>query len=63
MHLTNAGQASYAPAWKGYQACASYDLEDWFRCVAMCVLSLPGFPPEHPNDKRIGSQMGYACTL
>lgn len=24
-------QASYAPGWHGYEACASYDMERWFR--------------------------------
>ncbi|GLC76416.1 hypothetical protein PLESTF_001778300 [Pleodorina starrii] len=31
LRIVNAGAASYAPAWNGYQACASYDLQDWFR--------------------------------
>jgi len=26
-----AGQCSFPKAWEGYQACASYDLEHWFR--------------------------------
>ncbi|HSC83749.1 MAG TPA: M14-type cytosolic carboxypeptidase, partial [Pseudomonas sp.] len=29
--LTNAAQSSYAQAWSGYQAVASYDQQDWFR--------------------------------
>lgn len=29
--LTNAAQSSYAHAWSGYQAVASYDQQDWFR--------------------------------
>ncbi|MEK1906638.1 MAG: M14-type cytosolic carboxypeptidase [Pseudomonas sp.] len=29
--LTNAAQSSYARAWSGYQAVASYDQQDWFR--------------------------------
>lgn len=31
LHLTNAGGASYPNAWHGYNACASYDLDTWFR--------------------------------
>lgn len=31
IRIMNAGQASYPPAWHGYHACASYDLQDWFR--------------------------------
>ncbi|GFR43993.1 hypothetical protein Agub_g5139 [Astrephomene gubernaculifera] len=31
LRIVNAGGASYAPAWLGYRACASYDLQDWFR--------------------------------
>jgi len=31
MQVTNAGEASYAPAWHGYEAAASYDSETWFR--------------------------------
>lgn len=27
-----AGKCSFPVAWQGYQACASYDLENWFRC-------------------------------
>lgn len=29
--IVNAAQASYAPGWKGYRACCSYDRETWFR--------------------------------
>lgn len=28
-----AGKCSFPKAWIDYQACASYDLENWFRCV------------------------------
>ena len=31
MRLMNAGKASYVAGWKGYQACASYDRDHWFR--------------------------------
>ena len=31
MKLVNAGSASFPVAWKGYQACASYDNICWFR--------------------------------
>ena len=31
MKLVNAGSASFPVAWKGYQACASYDRICWFR--------------------------------
>jgi murein tripeptide amidase MpaA len=31
MHIINAGQSSYPEAWQGYKACASYDLQHWFR--------------------------------
>ncbi len=31
MHITNAGGAAYLEGWPGYQACASYDRETWFR--------------------------------
>ena len=29
--IENAGEASYVAGWEGYQACASYDRETWFR--------------------------------
>lgn len=31
VRLTNAGEASYARGWEGYQCCASYDRRKWFR--------------------------------
>ncbi|KAF6265153.1 peptidase M14, carboxypeptidase A [Scenedesmus sp. NREL 46B-D3] len=31
MHIVNAGSASYASAWQGYRAAASYDMQHWFR--------------------------------
>jgi hypothetical protein len=31
LRIVNAGGASYAPAWDGYRACASHDLQDWHR--------------------------------
>ena len=31
MNLVNAGKASFAHAWTGYNACASYDRQHWFR--------------------------------
>ncbi len=31
MHILNAGGASFADAYKGYNACASYDRKTWFR--------------------------------
>ncbi|MHA6288568.1 M14 family metallopeptidase [Maricaulis sp. CAU 1757] len=31
MHIENAGGAAYLEGWPGYQACASYDRETWFR--------------------------------
>eukprot|EP00775_Hariotina_reticulata_P008498 gene8498-8680_t len=31
MRIINAGQSSYPEAWQGYKACASYDLQHWFR--------------------------------
>eukprot|EP00878_Enallax_costatus_P010763 GHUV01011240.1.p1 GENE.GHUV01011240.1~~GHUV01011240.1.p1 ORF type:complete len:336 (+),score=49.72 GHUV01011240.1:1466-2473(+) len=31
LNIFNAGDCSYPVAWEGYQACASYDLERWFR--------------------------------
>lgn len=31
MQIINAGQSSYPSAWQGYKACASYDLQRWFR--------------------------------
>jgi hypothetical protein len=34
LHINNAGKCSFPVAWQGYQACASYDLEHWFRCSA-----------------------------
>jgi hypothetical protein len=37
LHINNAGQCSFPVAWQGYQACASYDLEHWFRCAAAAV--------------------------
>ncbi|PSK89740.1 M14 family metallopeptidase [Taibaiella chishuiensis] len=31
LSLLNAGESSYPKGWEGYQACASYDREEWFR--------------------------------
>lgn len=31
LSIENAAQAAYAQGWKGYQACASYDRQSWFR--------------------------------
>ncbi|MEQ8348081.1 MAG: M14-type cytosolic carboxypeptidase [Sneathiellaceae bacterium] len=31
LHLVNASEAAFARGYDGYQACASYDREDWFR--------------------------------
>lgn len=31
MNILNAGEASYPEGWEGYNACASYDRENWFR--------------------------------
>ncbi|MDO4434468.1 MAG: M14-type cytosolic carboxypeptidase [Alysiella sp.] len=31
LHFENASQATYHYAWDGYQACASYDRQNWFR--------------------------------
>ena len=31
VNLVNAGQSSFPEAWPGYKACASYDLQNWFR--------------------------------
>jgi len=31
LRITNAGGAAYPKGWEGYRACASYDLQDWFR--------------------------------
>ena len=31
MNMVNAGKASFAQAWTGYNACASYDRRHWFR--------------------------------
>lgn len=31
LHFENASQAAYPYAWEGYQACASYDRQNWFR--------------------------------
>jgi len=31
LRFENAGQCSYADGWHGYQVCASYDREHWFR--------------------------------
>jgi murein tripeptide amidase MpaA len=31
MHLLNAGDATFPDGWKNYNACASYDLQAWFR--------------------------------
>lgn len=35
LRIVNAGGATYADAWNDYQACASYDLQDWFRFVGL----------------------------
>lgn len=37
MRILNAGEAAFADGWKGYSACASYDLENWFRVPASYV--------------------------
>ncbi len=47
MHITNAGGAAYLEGWPGYQACASYDRETWFRIetsYAKGVLTLQHTP-------------------
>ncbi|WP_417481847.1 M14-type cytosolic carboxypeptidase [Maricaulis sp.] len=47
MHITNAGGAAYLEGWPGYQACASYDRETWFRVetsYAKGVLTLQHTP-------------------
>jgi len=31
LRIMNAGGAAYPKGWEGYRACASYDLQDWFR--------------------------------
>jgi len=31
LHITNASKAAYVDGWKGYQAVASYDRQEWFR--------------------------------
>jgi murein tripeptide amidase MpaA len=31
IRFLNAGEATYVEGWRGYQAVASYDREDWFR--------------------------------
>ena len=31
MKLVNAGKASFSHAWTGYNTCASYDRQHWFR--------------------------------
>ncbi|QEY23213.1 M14 family metallopeptidase [Neisseria animalis] len=31
MHFENAAEAAYPEGWEGYQACASYDRQNWFR--------------------------------
>ncbi len=31
LSILNAGESSYPKGWEGYQACASYDREEWFR--------------------------------
>jgi murein tripeptide amidase MpaA len=31
IRIANAGEATYADAWEGYRACASYDRRRWFR--------------------------------
>ncbi|WP_339745079.1 M14-type cytosolic carboxypeptidase [uncultured Maricaulis sp.] len=47
MRITNAGGAAYLEGWPGYQACASYDRENWFRIetsYAKGVLTLQHTP-------------------
>lgn len=47
MRITNAGGAAYLEGWPGYQACASYDRENWFRVetsYAKGVLTLQHTP-------------------
>ncbi|HEY8606130.1 MAG TPA: M14-type cytosolic carboxypeptidase [Noviherbaspirillum sp.] len=34
MRILNAGQAAFPDGWRGYAACASYDLAHWFRVPA-----------------------------
>ena len=31
MHFENAADSAYPEGWEGYQACASYDRQNWFR--------------------------------
>ena len=54
IRIMNAGQASYPPAWHGYHACASYDLQDWFRLPATAYNEEAGeltieLTPEHDS--------------
>jgi len=47
--IINAGKSSYPGGWKNYQACASYDREEWFRVPTTFrngVLTID-FQPEH----------------
>ena len=49
--LTNAGQSSYAHAWHGYNAVASYDGKEWFRIPSHYDGQALSFTvaPEHPS--------------
>ena len=47
--IINAGKSSYPGGWKNYQACASYDREEWFRVPTTFrngILTID-FEPEH----------------
>ncbi|PSJ81403.1 M14 family metallopeptidase [Neisseria iguanae] len=47
MHFDNAAEAAYPDGWKEYQACASYDRQNWFRvptCYENGVLTINHTP-------------------
>ena len=62
MKLVNAGSASFPVAWKGYQACASYDRICWFRVPTTYddagVLSI-----QHTPEKVCRTDAHHAALL
>ena len=51
LKLINAGEASFANAWSGYNTCASYDRQHWFRVPTSYDKSSGVLSIQHKPDK------------
>ena len=66
MNLVNAGKASFAHAWTGYNTCASYDRQHWFRVLTSYeassgVLNIQ-HKPEQVSRTTVALQSHYSRT-